>query len=87
MESKIHTMTRYSVYLTYGRYGYPSPKIVMHENKGSNVITIYQTIQDGEIKVNALKSQNDHEVRYPMSTPSSQGIPTYKKKRDKLRKA
>ena len=63
------------------------PKVMMHENRGSNVITTYQTVQDGKIKVNAFKSQNDHEVRCPMSTPSSQGIPTYNKERDKFRKA
>ena len=60
---------------------------MMHKNRGSNVITTYQTVQDDEIKVNALKSQNDHKVRCPMLTPSPQGILTYNKERDKLRKA
>ena len=59
-------MTGYHVYLTYGRYVYPSPKIVVHENKSINIRTYNMTIKVKE----ALNSQYVHEVQV---SPSSQG--------------
>ena len=45
-------MTGYHVYLTYGRYVYPSPKIVVHENKSINIRKYKQTVQyDMEMEI------------------------------------